>query len=280
MTDDVAMSVVSEGADDYILKDRLQRLPHAVVNAIEKFRLIKEQQIFVAELVKNEKRFRALVENGVDAVLMLNAEGKVTYASPAATKVFGYTDEEVMRMDLVTIAHPDDVLALANIFAQVLTNPGIAMKGHTGRMLHKDGSWRWLEATVTNLLHDPAINGIVHNFRDVTERKLAEHVIADSEEKYRSFFENSMDGILLTVTDGDIFAANPAACKIFQMTEEEICKAGRFGLVDNTDPRLALAIKERQLTGKAKADVTLVRKDGTKFPGEITSAVFRMLMAA
>jgi PAS domain-containing protein len=56
----------------------------------------------------------------------------------------------------------------------------------------------WLECTLTNMLHDPDINGIIDNFRDVTERKLAEQLINDNELKYRSFFENSMDGILLT----------------------------------------------------------------------------------
>jgi PAS domain S-box-containing protein len=84
-----------------------------------------------------------------------------------------------------------------------------------------------------------------------------------------------MDGILLTATDGDILAANPAACAIFQMTEQEICSVGRMGLVDQQDPRVAKGIRERQLTGKTSAQITCIRKDKTKFPGELTSAVFK-----
>ena len=98
--------------------------------------------------------------------------------------------------------------------------------------------------------------------------------LVESEEKYRSFFENSMDGILLTVTDGHILAANPAACRMLQMTEKEICRAGRLNIVDPGDHRVAEAIKKRQKDGYVKAEVTFIRKDGSKFPGELTSSVF------
>jgi len=83
-----------------------------------------------------------------------------------------------------------------------------------------------------------------------------------------------MDGILLTVTDGDILSANPAACEIFRMTEQEICTAGRFGIADLTDPRLHTLIDERKRTGRVKGEITLLRKDGSKFEAELTSAVF------
>ncbi len=105
--------------------------------------------------------------------------------------------------------------------------------------------------------------------------KEAEQRIRESEAKYRSVFESSMDGMLLTVTDGQILAANPAACAILQMTEKEICAAGRFGIADQSDPNLMRLIKERQLTGKAQGEVTLIRKDNSSFLAEITSSVFK-----
>lgn len=110
--------------------------------------------------------------------------------------------------------------------------------------------------------------------QDITERKKAEEQIKESELKYRSFFENSMDGILLTVTDGAILAANPAACEIFQMTEEEIIKKGRFGLVDKDDPRLYELLEKRQKNGNARGELRLKRKDGSFFEGELASTRF------
>ncbi|MBD3750788.1 MAG: PAS domain S-box protein [Sphingobacteriales bacterium] len=110
--------------------------------------------------------------------------------------------------------------------------------------------------------------------QDITERKNAEEQIKESELKYRSFFENSMDGILLTVTDGEILAANPAACEIFQMTEEEIIKKGRLGLVDTKDPRLYELLEKRQKNGNARGELRLKRKDGSFFEGELASTRF------
>lgn len=95
-----------------------------------------------------------------------------------------------------------------------------------------------------------------------------------NESKYHSLIESSMDAILLTVKDGQILSANAAACEIFKMTPDEICAAGRFDIVDCTDPRLQPLLEERQRTGRAKGEITFKRNDGSKFLGEITSVVF------
>jgi len=92
---------------------------------------------------------------------------------------------------------------------------------------------------------------------------------------YRSLFFHSMDGVLLTAPDGRILAANPAACKMFGRTEAEICKVGRSGLMDSSDPNLAASLIERDRTGKVRAELSCIRADGTRFPSEISSGVFR-----
>ena len=103
----------------------------------------------------------------------------------------------------------------------------------------------------------------------------AEQAIQNSEEHFRSIFENSDDAILLTAPEGSIFKANPAACRMFGRSEAEIIKLGRESVIDHADPRLPAALEERKRTGRFKGELTLLRRDGEKFPGELTSVVFQ-----
>lgn len=98
-------------------------------------------------------------------------------------------------------------------------------------------------------------------------------IIKDKED-YRLIFESFLDPVLITKPDGQIVAANPAACAFFQRNEQEICKAGRDKLVDTKDKNFVRAIKERQNTGKASTIATYIKKDGTKQLTEMSTALY------
>lgn len=93
-------------------------------------------------------------------------------------------------------------------------------------------------------------------------------------QQLQAIWVHSLDAILLTAPDGRIFAANPAACSLFGRTEEEICRLGRNGLVDVNDPQLAAALADREQLGQARRELIFIRSDGSRFAGEVTSAVF------
>ncbi len=113
--------------------------------------------------------------------------------------------------------------------------------------------------------------GMVH---DITERRRAEEIQRENEQKFRSLFEYSTDAVFLTNTDGVIEAANPAACVMFGRSEEELCRLGRSGLLDTEDPRLAAELENRQQKGQIKgAELTAIRKSGERFPVEVDSVI-------
>jgi PAS domain S-box-containing protein len=105
--------------------------------------------------------------------------------------------------------------------------------------------------------------------------KIAKNGIIEVESICKAVFENSMDAILITVPDGQVLAANPAACEMFGMTEAEITSSGRKGLVDPTDENLPGLLAERESKGNVFGEVRQIKKDGSVFPTEFTSRIFK-----
>jgi PAS domain S-box-containing protein len=97
----------------------------------------------------------------------------------------------------------------------------------------------------------------------------------ERESLYELLFHHSFDGFLLTSPDGAVLDANPAACRIFGRTHEEMLRDGRDGLADSSDPRLAALLAERKRTGRAQGELSARRKDGTLFPIEVSSVIFQ-----
>jgi PAS domain S-box-containing protein len=126
----------------------------------------------------------------------------------------------------------------------------------------------WFYVTISSIF----IYYLIH--KHILIESINAKMLEEDEEKFRLIYSMSYDAIFLTIPDGTILAANPAACKMFGMTEGEICRLGRQGLVDSTDPELPKLLEERSKTGKAKGVITFVRKDGTKFPCEASSQMF------
>lgn len=172
--------------------------------------------------------------------------------------------------------HPDDAALLHETFTK-------AMQSHTAyelrhRVVRPDGSIRWVYDQAHPYFDEQGeLIRYIGSTLDITERKKAEEKLHESEERYRTFFENSMDAILLTLPTGMITAANPAACAMFGRTETEITAIGQdySGLIDPNDIRLKSILEERAKTGKVSGELTMLRNDGTPFPVELSSALFR-----
>lgn len=98
--------------------------------------------------------------------------------------------------------------------------------------------------------------------------------LAESESLYRLLFENSLDSVLQTRTDGTVIRANPAACAMFGLSEEELRRRGRAGLVDADDPRLQSLLALRAREGRVRGRLTMLRGDGSRFEAEVSGTVY------
>jgi PAS domain S-box-containing protein len=172
------------GADGYIARPIGSRELVARVEAMLRIRAADEAQR------KSERRFRAVVENSHDGILFLSIERLITYVSPSFTGINGFTPEEMIGHYGREFTHPDDQEQIAQQTFELLESPGGSLS-MTFRLRHKDGSFRWVEATATNMFEDSYVRALVVHCRDITERKKVEEALIESETIFASFMEHS-----------------------------------------------------------------------------------------
>jgi PAS domain S-box-containing protein len=115
---------------------------------------------------------------------------------------------------------------------------------------------------------------VAQNIGLALQRAASEEALRESETRYRSLFESSPDAVFLTIPDGSILAANPAACRMFGFSEEELCKKGRSDVLDEHDPRFADALAERRHSGQITGvELLAIGRDGERFPVEVDSVI-------
>ncbi|HPQ52309.1 MAG TPA: PAS domain S-box protein [Spirochaetota bacterium] len=168
-----------------------------------------------------EERFRALVQNSTDIIFILSPEGICTYASPSVLSILGYKQEEIAGTDIFSYIHPDDHAEPWSRFQKAISNPDRTYSSEL-RFRHATGKWVFLEAVANNQINNPAINGIVVNSRDITERIWALEAYNESKEFAQSIIDSSMDIIIAVDNDRRITEFNRAAQEAFGYSREEM----------------------------------------------------------
>jgi PAS domain S-box-containing protein len=136
-------------------------------------------------LARSWRRYQAMIEHSSDALILARPlAGGILYASPAIERLLGYRMQDLQGREVMDFIHPEFLDVALKARAELLRSPGRVSVDEV-KMVHKDGSWRWIELTRANLLDEASVRAVVFNFRDITERKQAEAERARLESRLR-----------------------------------------------------------------------------------------------
>ena len=165
---------------------------------------------------------RSLIENSFDVFKIIDSEGIIRFASPSVERVMGYRPSELVGTNAFDWVHPDDVDLARQALTDVVTH-GELSEYLEIRDRHRDGTYRVIEVAARSLLEDPAVGGIVLNYRDVTERREWERALRQSEDRYQRAFHSSPDSITISfLSDGTFLEVNEGFERITGYTRDEI----------------------------------------------------------
>ncbi len=175
------------------------------------------------EILKNEKHFRALVENNYDIITLFDESFRIIYRSPSSTRILGWSNDEMKVIGGFKSIHPGESEKIEQVIRESMTKPGKPVNA-LFRVLHKHGQDIWLEGVVTNLLHDENVKAILFNFRDVTERIKSDEKIKQTLKELSDYKFALDESSIVAITDqkGVIRYANNNFCKISKYSRDEL----------------------------------------------------------
>ncbi len=150
-----------------------------------------------ASLRQSENRFKTLVQNSGDITQIIDIHGKALYVSGQVETIVGYSTQEILDMEsTLDLIHPDDQPTAVGTIQACIPIPDSRGSAEY-RYWHKEGRWIWLEATGSNLLHNPFVKGLFLIVRDISARKQAEVALRESEEKLQALFASMTEMVVL-----------------------------------------------------------------------------------
>lgn len=165
----------------------------------------------------SEGRFRAMIERSADGIALMDMKGRLTFSSGTVLTMLGYSPDELNEKEIFEFIHPEDLQMIKAELDALLQTPG----GYAERELrfrHRDGAYRWLQVTASNSLDDPAIQGFVLNYRDITGRKQAERErerlmaqVREHARQIQQIMDTVPDGLMLLDASRRIRLVNPVA---------------------------------------------------------------------
>ena len=192
----IAVKMMKLGARDYIVKDTnyLEFIPIVLNKVCKEIQNENKLQFAEQEVSRISKHYQAIIEKSPDGCVLIDGNGNFKYASPSALRMFGYNEEDLFLTHPNEITHPDELQMVLSALGRLMHDPTYVPVLEY-RFKHCNGTWIWIESTFSNILADDTVNAIVINFRNISERKLAEETLKLRETYLTAIIEN-LPGII------------------------------------------------------------------------------------
>ena len=239
-------------------------------------RALRRREQLMTSLERSESLLRQVVESLPVGVTVTGPDGRVSMMNAAAERLHGEIEPGATLQPIGWSARTGErVKGPEWALAQALATGHDALNDMV-HMTAADGSRRAiLHSAVPIFSASRELRGAIAVEEDLTERYGLVAALRENEARYEAMFRNSIDAILLERADGGILSANPEACRRLGYSEIELQTLGRDELVDITSPGWPQMLAELDRTGQATGELTMIRSDGSRFPAEVSSSMFR-----
>ena len=245
---------------------------------------ITERKMMEEELRRSEEKYRFITENMNDIVWATDLGFHTTYVSPSVEKVLGFTQEERARQTLEEMLAPESV---GRIQARFLEEMKLESEGKADpdraitmdvEYYRRDGSTLWMESTVLPIRDGTgAVTGLYGVSRDITERRTAEAALRDSEERYRTLFNNAQVGLFRSgIIDGRIIACNVRFARLTGCgSQAECCE--NYASIGGVFPRTEGTVMMEMLLSRGELsgyEIRILRRDGSSLWTSFTGRAY------
>lgn len=236
-------------------------------------------QLFEANMkvVESEEIQKAMISNISDVIGIIEPGGKIKYKSPNFEKLFGWPPQSVIGLDIQFLLNPDESDEIKTELLALLKTVN-STKILECRLKCKDGSYKLIELTATNLINDPHIKGILINFHDISLHKMAEDALVESENRYRRLHESITDSFVQVLMTGEIVNVNRSFLEMLGYTKEEAFSLTYNDITPAKWHEYEKEIIETQVLPNGYSQVyekEYIRKDGLIFPVELRTYLLK-----
>lgn len=216
------IAITSDGKEEVVLltKVPMRDQNNTVIGLVGIARKITEKVKAEEALIKSEKRFKSLVQEGSDLIVIMDKNLTFKYVSPTASPILAMNPEQLAGSNALINIHPDDAEKVISQIKRLETEKRVQIPSF--RFKNGHGEYRWIETIVTNLTEDPAVSGYVANSRDITEFIQQKRKLMQSVKRYDTVAKATSDLITDYDFETDTMCYNDAIYGMLGYTEEEI----------------------------------------------------------